>query len=35
VGLKVDVIVTALIAALPTLKRTITAIPIVMVKLIR
>jgi putative ABC transport system substrate-binding protein len=30
VELKVDVIVTALIAALPTLKRTITAIPIVM-----
>jgi len=30
VGLKVDVIVTATIAALPTLKRTITAIPIVM-----
>jgi len=30
VGLKVDVIVTAMIAALPTLKRTITAIPIVM-----
>jgi hypothetical protein len=30
VGLKVDVVVTATIAALPTLKRTITAIPIVM-----